>query len=565
MSKLKIPVSKYLCPLILLLAMLLAGKSCPQIFYLNDDLMIRKILNGTYTGTPDGHAVYMLYPLTGFLALLYKVLPAVPWFELFLSGCIWCCMFLIAEKFHNKIAGMIFVLAAFLPFYVYRHYTVVAAVVAAAAVFLLCRSKERVSSVLLLWLAYMIRSQVGLLSLPFAAAALVWQLLGARQDWRQELKGICKYAGILGMGLVLISGINHFYYSSEQWQSYFAYNEARTELFDYTNFFSAEKYTENYEAFGMTREESQILTEYYTMLDGSIDSDRLQEIAGTITSGMWEELELKGIVENCLLKYYLEMRFNHKPYNVICVLAYIVLALCMLLCRRWWELGFLGVFAAGRSAVWLFLIWKDRFPERVALSLYQIELLLLLAVGMTVLRELWEGVLARKVWIARTGTCALVLICLIVGRGQWQETRNKVFRFGYAQDTWQAVRDYCEENPQTTFFWDVFSLSECYDTSDALKPTNVLMIGGWLTESPLAKERLEALGGKDAAEVLYSNDNVRLLANDTYDVTWLQEYFANRFGNCELVATNHIVGGGRTIIEYAVTVQPCASYHANGA
>lgn len=552
MSKLKSPLSKCLCPLILLLAIIIVGATCPQIFYLNDDLLIRKILNGTYTGTPDGHAVYLQYPLTGILALLYKILPAVSWYELFLTGCIWCCMFLIVEKFHNKISGTVFVLAAFLPFYLYRHYTVVAAVVAGTAVFLLCKGKESISSVLLLWLAYMIRSQVGLLSLPFVAAALVWKLLQAKQDWKQELKGFGKYIGILGIGLVLISGINYLCYSSEGWQAYLTYNEARTELFDYTNFFSAEKYTSSYESFGMTKEEAQILTEYYTMLDSSIDSDRLQEIATTITNGMWEELELKGIVQNCLLKYYLEMRFNHKPYNVICVLSYILLALCMLLRKKWRELGFLGVLGLGRSAVWLFLIWKDRFPERVALSLYQIELLLLLAVGMAVAKDMWNVLGEKKVWIARVGTCLLTILCVTVGIMQYKETRNKVFRFGYAQDTWQAVRDYCNENPQLTFFWDVFSLAECFDTNDEIKPTNVLMIGGWLTESPLAKERLEALGGADAAEVLYYNKNVRLLANDTYDVSWLKEYFSNRFGDCELVETNHIVGGGRTIIEYTL-------------
>ncbi len=556
MSKVKITIRKMLCPVILLLVLVVAGATCPQIFYLNDDLMIRKILNGTYTGMPDGHAVYMQYPLTGLLALLYRILPIVPWYEVFLIGCVWICMVLIAEQFSNKAVGCLFVTAAFLPFFLYRHYTVIGAVVAGTAVFLLCKGRRPVSSILLLWLAYMIRSQVGLLALPFLAAAMVWQFIGVRKEWKQELVGFGKYAGVLMTGLLLISGINSLCYSSEQWQAYFTYNDARTELYDYTNFFSAEKYTSNYEAFGMTKEESQILTEYYTMLDSSIDSDRLQEIATTITEGMWEELELKGIIQNCLLKYYLEMRFNYKPYNVICVLTYIGLALCALLRKRWKELGFLGVLGLGRSAVWLYLIWRDRFPERVALSLYQIELLLLLAVGMAVLKELCNRSGDKKVWVARGGACVFALMCVVVGMMQYKDTRYKVFRFGYAQDTWQEVRDYCQENPQMTFFWDVFSLSECYDTSDTVKPTNVMMIGGWLTESPLAKARLAALGGADAAEVLYHNPNVRLLANDTYDIAWLQEYFDNRFGDCELVETNHIVGGGRTIIEYQLVAQP---------
>lgn len=552
MSKGKKIIGKLACPVILLLVLVIAGATCPQVFYLNDDLMMRKILSGVYTGTPDGHAVYMQYPLTGLLALCYKILPMMPWYECFLAGCIWYCMVQVAEGFTNKVAGVVLAVAAFLPFFLYQHYTVVAAVVAGTAVFLLGKGKGWLRSLILLWLAYMIRSQVGLLCLPFAAAAMVWRLLEARQTWKQELVRIGKYAGVLGVGLVLISGINHLCYSSEPWQAYLTYNEVRTELFDYTDLLSSDKYIENYEDFGMTEEEAFILTEYYTLLDNSIDSDRLQEITSTVKTGMWKDMSTKEIAKNCLQKYYLEMRYNYKPYNVICVLSYVILALCMLLRKRWKELGFLGVLGVGRSAVWLFLIWRDRFPERVVLSLYYIELLLLLAVGMAVVKELWEELFAGKKWIATVGTGLFMVVWLGIGAMLYQDTREKAVQFEQVQDTWQVVRDYCEENPQTTFFWDVFSLLECYDTSEELKPSNVLLMGGWMTKSPLTEARLAALGGEDAAEVLYGNENVHLLARDTCDVTWLQEYFANRFGDCQLVPVNTIVGDGRTIIEYAV-------------
>ena len=48
---------------------------------------MRDILSGAYAGVPDGHAVYMKYPLTGMLSLLYRLTGKIPWFSAFLAGC----------------------------------------------------------------------------------------------------------------------------------------------------------------------------------------------------------------------------------------------------------------------------------------------------------------------------------------------------------------------------------------------------------------------------------------------------------------------------------------------
>ena len=76
----------------LLLVMAAAGKAAAPVYYLNDDVAMRSILSGAYTGSPDGHAVYMGYPLSALLSALYglteKLGLFIPWFDLFLAGCI---------------------------------------------------------------------------------------------------------------------------------------------------------------------------------------------------------------------------------------------------------------------------------------------------------------------------------------------------------------------------------------------------------------------------------------------------------------------------------------------
>uniref|UniRef100_UPI003AB162D5 hypothetical protein n=1 Tax=Gallintestinimicrobium sp. TaxID=2981655 RepID=UPI003AB162D5 len=77
------------CILSLAMALILAGILAARFdFYydLNDDVLIKDILSGVYSGTPDGHTMQLLYPLGVLLALLYRGL-SIPVFGAFLLFC----------------------------------------------------------------------------------------------------------------------------------------------------------------------------------------------------------------------------------------------------------------------------------------------------------------------------------------------------------------------------------------------------------------------------------------------------------------------------------------------
>lgn len=52
-------------------------------FALNDDMLMKDIVAGIYTGTPTGYNIQMLYPLSRAISLLYRLVRAVPWYSLF--------------------------------------------------------------------------------------------------------------------------------------------------------------------------------------------------------------------------------------------------------------------------------------------------------------------------------------------------------------------------------------------------------------------------------------------------------------------------------------------------
>ncbi len=522
------------CALAMLLIMVVIGILWPPYFYLNDDIAMRSILSGAYTGIPDGHAVYMKYPLTGVLAFCYFLMPQIPWMDLFFAGCIWICMCLFANRFPDQWMGGFLAIVVFLPFYLSMHYTIVAALVAAVAVFCLCDRKRRWSPPVLLWTAYMIRGQVGLLALPFVFAAYVWKGLQTQKTERKQLfKEQCKQCVILIAGMVVISCIHYICYSGQNWQDYLDYNKARTHLYDYTDFLSTDRYQKDYASYGMTKEESELLSSYNTMLAQQPDADRVQEITDVVTNQVnKEETRNPG---NILSKYYLEIRYHNAPYNYLWMVLYGVLAWSMLFNKKWLQLAFLGILAIGRSSIWMYLLAQGRFPERVALSLYVIELLLLMAILLD------TRILFQKAKLQFLSQLVLGLCFVLAGGCFFMTIPQKSSERMEVQLGWELLKAHAEENSDKTYLLDVFSVVSYADGVYEEDAENLLIMGGWMTGSPLAKERMEQLGGADAAEVLYYNRDARLVVEQDKDITWLESYLQKRFGDCSLVLTNQIV------------------------
>ncbi len=65
---------------------------------LNDDVMIKDILAGIYTGRPDAHNNQMLYPISALIAGLYRINAKAPWFGLFEIICMIVSFILITFR-----------------------------------------------------------------------------------------------------------------------------------------------------------------------------------------------------------------------------------------------------------------------------------------------------------------------------------------------------------------------------------------------------------------------------------------------------------------------------------
>lgn len=545
----KIEKKRWICALTIVAVTVVAIIMYPPVFYLNDDVTMRSILSGAYTGVPDGHAVYMQYPLTGGLALLYRIAGFVPWLELFFTACIVSCMLLVANRFENPLIGGMLAIGLYLPFCLYMHYTIVAAIVAATSVFLLVTGRRGVVPILLLVIAYMIRSQVGLLALPFVAAAMVWRMaIAPIKEWKGLLFSWGKYVSILGGSLLCCMLINQCFYCSAEWKNYKDYNESRTLLYDYTNFLSTDTYADTYSSYGMSREEYLILYSYNTMLDERIDAEKMQEVAQKVSAGMLQENTVSARLKDTVWKYYLQIRYNDAPYNLLWGGLYFLLFICFLISKKWLLLLIWGILGIGRSSIWMYFIWQGRFPERVSISLYILELLLLTGMGLWYIKD-W-GLSHRGMKVAVVSCCVgLGCLCLY----QWQITVPKLEERAAVQSEWTVLKWYCDDEPEHLYLMDVFSSVKYSDMQYTKDVGNLKLLGGWMSASPLVEECFAQLGFADGAEALFYGKEVSLIATKETDVSWLEEYLQKRFGDCRLVAVGEINSRNpQCFVEYMV-------------
>ena len=65
---------------------------------LNDDVLMKDILAGNYTGVPEGHNIQMLWMISGIISLFYRIVRVLPWYGLFLWACQFGAMFLIMKR-----------------------------------------------------------------------------------------------------------------------------------------------------------------------------------------------------------------------------------------------------------------------------------------------------------------------------------------------------------------------------------------------------------------------------------------------------------------------------------
>lgn len=508
-------------------------------FLLNDDATIESIVSGSFTGTPDGHSIYFRYPLSGIVSLLYRIIPVIPWFTLVLLGCyIFAGAVLgrLAYKYLLKgetkkpgLFALVLSVMAFLcvPELIGLHYTVAAAALAGGAIlWTVLEEKKQWIPAVALALTYCVRREVFLLAIPFWGVALLWRL--PKKQYKVLLSNVLV---TLCLSLAFM-GINAFFYRGQEWKSFTEYNDARTELYDYAWYKVYDGNESAYEKYGMTRRDYELVSHYATAMDSTVDTEYFETMIQVSKEGEWVDTPLHTL-KRMMVQYRNWILGTEEPFSLIMIGMYVLLIGLLVWTKQWYQAVLVALLGLGRSAVWIYLFWKGRFPERVQMALFVIEGSLLLGF---LLEKLKEERIKEKTWQVVAGVVAAGFVCGTLALSA--VSFEKQITQGKLQQDYKPLASYMEAHSQDLFIVDVKSVGNLYTQSifDAgSEQSNALLAGGWVTGSPLMQERMEQLGVKDLGEALLGKENVYFVIDREEEYGWLESILGESVSEVEKI------------------------------
>ena len=607
------------CCLVLFLG---TGMAWDYYFDLNDDVLIRDILSGVYTGEPEALTAQLLWPLSALLAGLYRVLPGVPVFGAFLWLCQAGSIFLILKRSLDAVSGSaapgkiraagtfsvsgslkklclslletLLIAACLLYHLVFVQYTVTAGLLATAAIFTFLTVRERESeravtfwlrclpAALLFWLAFCLRSEMGLLLLPLAGVGGIWKW--AARAMRGPVftgRNAASFLGLFGLilaGVLACFGADRLACSDPEWQEFEALFDARTQVYDFydASLRSFEENREFYEGLGLTETQCELLVNYNYGADDAIDAQVMEQIAayGRKTRGAFMHSLSEGVW------LYVQRLKNNRSIVPDDQLPWLALEggfAALLLAAafvRWraarkekktfpkgqgilWKLLLLG---AVRSGLWMYLILRERVPERISHPLYFCELVMLAWLFLDTvcgMRQIsgqqssgWQtsGPEGLPVRVIRIAALVLSLAAVVIWLPQEAERTDAEYarrEQGNAVNL-AALSRYRQENLYLADVMSTVDFSEKLFT-EKIRPGNYDLLGGWMCKSPHSEKKLAAFGYESMGQAVLSGENVRFVGEADTDWSWLTELLAEHGGNGELVLEEEITAEGRSL------------------
>lgn len=584
-----------------------AGLRFDYYFDLNDDVLMKDILAGVYTGTPEGHNIQMLWLISAIISLFYKIARSLPWYGLFLTGCHYACLFLILKRslrFCHTYLGKAAVAltetvllgSLLLEHFVFAQYTVTCTLLAGTAVFLFFTTPKveeetavtsklveatsaapklvvgefitkNIPAVLLVTLAFLVRSEMLLLVLPMicVAGVIKW---GSEQVIFTKEHAIQYFSvfGLIILGLLVGQGSHMLAYSSKEWRTFTEFFDNRTELYDFQTPPAYEGNEAFYESIGLTESERILFDNYNFGMDEEIDEKMVGEIA--VYAGQLKSAEqpFGEKLKEKLTFYVYRLSRGHGvtgsdfPWNYAIIIGYLAVLVLSLLQKKWsicWKLPFLfGV----RTLLWFYILMGDRDPERITHSLYLMELCILgamllvegNAISLIQRHKLDKKSVNTPKWTSQQvllGLCmgAFLLYGLIISPERISAIDQQQNQRAQVNAPYLELYDYFSTGEQANNFYliDVYS-SVSYSEKMFENVDNSLdnydIMGGWACKSPLQRKKLAAFGINNMEQALREMDSVYFVRESDEDMDWLPNYYAGHDTPVETQLVDTVAG-----------------------
>lgn len=545
------------------------------VYSTNDDVMMKNIINGNFTGTVDGHLVFISYVLSSFWKFLYNILPGVSWYDVFMVGVHYLCWFLIIVRLggcaaKKKLKTIIMLLVTMLlividlKYLVIVQFTVVSAELAAVSVLWVLTGKRDTKiewaidyTVILstLYAASQFRKEPFLVALPVALLAImldVWKRSGNKKELYSTLKKTAICIGIFCLVYGVDASIEKAAYSSSEWSDFSRSQEARPQVYDYSVIPSFGAYESAYKALGLDYADWMAIYTYNCELAEDFDVDVMEGVAEVVkdSENSWRavsnktDIFKKNFYQLCFIIFGNEIQ----PIGLILAVFYIV---ALLLCykRNDKKTGIVLLMMLGfYLAAFFYLIDRGRMPERVLYGMHFMQLMCLLSVVLDSAQQIYENRKKDKFWSAIIiGFCGMAFFFSFVYT--WQVIKAERNELLQKAADWEYVNDYFESYPENRYCLDtlsfVFSTEELF--SDKIESDNIVRMGGWTLNSLLQKQRMEMQGVENLLHQLVEDKQFYIVQEAGKDTAWIDIIYEEKGYDVEAVVVEEIsTPGGRT-------------------
>lgn len=473
----KKPVSLFRCNLLFLLLL--------AVFYtllltvikpvdgINDDWGMYSTLSGAYTGTPDAHVMFFLYPLAWFLAKLYTLWSFIPWYGLFQHAVQVLSLYAVYRRFlrlrqrHRPDDPLLLpaITAFLLLFFILdfnvlaeAQYTTTAGLAAAAALFCFITSRisqsnagfflDNIPTLLLAWLSFSMRQNIFYLMLPMAG--MLWLskwILGIRNKYEGATPKLLGFALLLVLGLGILWGANAAAYSSPEWSDFRKINHYRERIGDFYSWPEYEECEAELRALGLDEEA------YMYRRSGA------PRIGYDMSVEDWKQMH--DIARSCYLaRTNLRDRLKHIAVSSVSVFFYgegmqpanlftgflLLLTPVLILFQRSARALFVYLmYLFGRSVSWCYVLYEGRFPKRIIQPLITADCLILL--GILLAFNLLQIHRQRPFYAALPVFLLFGVLSVFLTRADIRQN------YLVHEKTWTELKSYCFAHPDHFYIW----------------------------------------------------------------------------------------------------------------
>lgn len=462
-------------------------------FSSNDDIMLHNLMSGVYTGTPEAHLIYIMYPLGLLFKGLYTAAPCGEWFEAYILFCDGACVFLIifnackavtgkTGKIVTEIITYAVLMLLCLKYINGFQYTVHAGLLMITACFYIASLKkfkgfDYAIIILLLINGMWMREMVFLMLMPLVCLAAMVYIYRQKEILRPVKEAIIPVCIFL---LLVIASflIEKYAYRSVEWQEYMVFNDVRVKAYDYG---LLPRYVWNFELY----EEKGIPDSIAIALD-QYDI----EIIPGMSAAFLEELVNES--EMCFTKTAITSGINYfkSYYGVILILAFLFSFTFFLIKKDRFSLFVTQALMIFDGAVTVYFIYLQRVLERVMMPLIAASVLLMLACALKHI----DNLNIKKIIILMGISATLLIVSLFV-------TDKNAEALSRGNDKWNNINEIVKEHDDGVCLLETnsyTSISEKMFLKEAVEAKNSYRLGTWTSHSPLQeKKKANAYAGHD--------------------------------------------------------------------